>query len=86
MTLNQTRKGFAGRITHIHGDQAFKRKLMSLGIRAGQELRVLHRERNGVVIQSLGSRVALGINMAQKVELEALPAAEDLRDSEPASS
>ncbi len=73
-TLNQSDAGFRGRVTRIDGDQALKRKLMSLGIRRGQEISVLHKRRNGVVVLSNGSRVAIGAGIAAQVRLEPVAA------------
>ena len=71
--LNQTVQGGQGKVTHIEGDQDFKRKLMSLGIRKGQHLSILQQRRNGVVIMSNGSRVAVGESIARQVFLQLQP-------------
>lgn len=71
--LNQQATGFQGVIARIGGDKALKRKLMSLGIRQGQCISVLHQRRNGVVVLSNGSRVALGSGIAANVFFELLP-------------
>jgi Fe2+ transport system protein FeoA len=71
--LNQSATGFHGLIARIGGDKSLKRKLMSLGIRQGQEISVLHQRKNGVVVLSNGSRVALGSGIAANVFLEPLP-------------
>lgn len=73
LDLNQPATGFRGLIARIDGDKALKRKLMSLGIRQGQEISVLHQRKNGVVVLSNGSRVALGSGIAANVFLEPLP-------------
>jgi len=70
--LNQQKTGFQGTIARIGGDKALKRKLMSLGIRQGQQISVLHQRKNGVVVLSNGSRVALGCGIAANVLLEPL--------------
>jgi len=72
LTLNQPAAGFRGLVTAIDGDQALKRKLMSLGIRLGQEISVLHQRKNGVVVMSNGSRVAIGVGIAARISLEPL--------------
>ena len=74
MNLNQPETGFQGFISRIDGDKTLKKKLMSLGLRKGQEISVLHQRHNGVVVLSNGSRVALGANIADKVFLQALDA------------
>ena len=70
INLNQPEDGFQGLITHIDGDKDLKKKLMSLGIRKGQQISILHQRHNGVVILSNGSRVALGASIAEKVFLQ----------------
>ena len=70
INLNQPEDGFQGLITHIDGDKNLKKKLMSLGIRKGQQISILHQRHNGVVILSNGSRVALGASIAEKVFLQ----------------
>jgi Fe2+ transport system protein FeoA len=68
--LNQTSVGFLGLITSIDGDQSLKRKLMSLGLRQGQQVSILHHRKNGVVVSSNGSRIALGDNVAAKIYIQ----------------
>jgi Fe2+ transport system protein FeoA len=72
LNLNQPASGFHGYITQINGDKALKRKLMSLGLRKGQVISVLHQRKNGVVVISNGSRLALGANIAALVMLKPL--------------
>ncbi len=72
INLNQPEKGFQGFISRIDGDKVLKKKLMSLGLRKGQQISILHQRHNGVVVLSNGSRVALGSNIAAKVFLQAL--------------
>lgn len=73
MNLNQPARGYQGVIARVGGDKALKRKLMSLGIRQGQEISVLHQRKNGVVVMSNGSRVALGSGIAANIFLDPLP-------------
>lgn len=72
MNLNQPDAGFEGEICRIDGDKALKKKLMSLGLRKGQPLSILHQRHKGVVVLSNGSRVALGADIAARVYLQAL--------------
>jgi len=72
LNLNQPESGFKGFITKINGDKELKRKLMSLGLRKGQVISVLHQRKNGVVVMSNGSRVALGAQIAEQVLLQPL--------------
>ncbi|MBL7000206.1 MAG: ferrous iron transport protein A [Gammaproteobacteria bacterium] len=73
INLNQPESGFKGIITDIQGDKNLKKKLMSLGIRKGQQVEILHQRHNGVVVLSHGSRVALGANIAALVFLQPSP-------------
>ncbi len=68
--LNHPEAGFHGLISHIGGDKALQKKLMSLGLRKGQEVSVLYQRHNGVVVLSNGSRVALGSNIAAQIFLK----------------
>lgn len=70
--LNQTAQGEQGKIMHIEGDHDLKRKLMSLGLRKGQQLSVVQQRKNGVVVLSNGSRVAVGASIAAHVFMHML--------------
>ncbi len=70
MNLNQPDAGFEGKICRIDGDKALKKKLMSLGLRKGQPVSILHQRHKGVVVLSNGSRVALGADIAARVFLQ----------------
>jgi Fe2+ transport system protein FeoA len=70
MNLNQPDAGFEGEICRIDGDKALKKKLMSLGLRKGQPVSILHQRHKGVVVLSNGSRVALGADIAARIFLQ----------------
>ncbi len=72
--LNHSEKGFQGFISHIGDDKALQKKLMSLGLRRGQPISVLHKRRDGVVVLSQGNRVALGSRIAAQVFLKPVTA------------
>jgi len=72
--LNHSPQGFEGIIQRIEGGAELQRKLMSLGLRKGQSLRVLQRRNRGVVVASQGSRIALGPDVAARVFVTASPA------------
>jgi ferrous iron transport protein A len=74
--LNQPAQGLQGTITRIEGDHELKRKLMSLGLRKGQLVSILQQRKNGVVVMSNGSRVALGASIAQHIFLQMLQTSE----------
>lgn len=70
LNLNQPPTGFRGLIIRIDGEKNLKRKLMSLGLRKGQEISIMHQRHNGVVVLSNGSRVAVGANIAARIYLQ----------------
>ncbi len=72
INLKLTPAGFEGLITHIESNPAFRKKLMSLGLRKGQQISVLHQRQGGVVVMCNGSRVALDANIAAKIQLKPL--------------
>lgn len=67
--LNHMQIGSRGTIRNITGGKAMLRKLMSLGIKAGSEIEVLHHRGKGVVVRSNGTRIAVGESIAQHVEV-----------------
>ena len=62
--------GEHARIAEIRGDRQFIRRLLSLGLRVGSEVNVLHRRGGGVVVISDGNRVALGGTIAERLMVE----------------
>jgi ferrous iron transport protein A len=74
--LNQYAVGRRVRITAINGDRMLSRRLLSLGLRIGSELEILHHRGRGVVVGSSGNRVALGAGVADKLIVTPLEAAE----------
>ncbi len=74
VTLDQSDQGMQGVISYIDGDQSLQKKLMSLGLRKGQQFSVLHQRSNGVVILSNGNRVAVGSSIAAHVFVKMNPA------------
>jgi len=66
-SLSELRVGQHGRIAEIRGGRELTRRLLSLGLRVGMEVDVLHRRGHGVVVASAGTRVALGAGVADKL-------------------
>ena len=64
--------GGHARIAEIRGDRQFARRLLSLGLRVGSEVDILHRRGSGVVVVSDGNRVALGGSIAEKLMVESI--------------
>ena len=60
------------RITCIDGGRGFQRKLQVMGIREGQEIKIVSRQpfRGPLTIKVCGSQMTLGRGMAQKINVE----------------
>ncbi|MEN8214300.1 MAG: ferrous iron transport protein A [Pseudomonadota bacterium] len=71
-SLDQLAVGEHARITDFLGDRKTSRRLLSLGLRIGSELEVLHHRGRGVVVASSGNRVALGADIAGKLRIAAV--------------
>ncbi len=67
--LNQMQIGSHGTVTHISGGKAMSRKLMSLGIKTGSDIEVLHHRGKGVVVLSMGTRIAIGESIVQHIDV-----------------
>jgi ferrous iron transport protein A len=63
-------KGKRARIVEIRGGQKVTRRLLSLGLRVGSEVEVLHHRGHGVVVASDGNRIALGGGVADKLLMQ----------------
>jgi len=68
--LNQMHIGSHGTVTHISGGKALLRKLMSLGIKTGSDIEILHHRGKGVVVRSKGTRIAIGESIAELLTVE----------------
>jgi len=71
--LSQLEPGAHGRIVKVEGDKNMIRKFMSLGIKVGCDVELLHRRGDSVVVQSKGTRVAIGGDVAQHLRIELTP-------------
>jgi len=71
-SLNQIAVGGHVRITKFLGDRKTSRRLLSLGLRVGSELEILHHRGRGVVVANSGNRVALGADIADKLLISSL--------------
>lgn len=65
--LNQMKIGSTGTVVSINGDKSMLRKLMSLGIKTGSDIEILHHRGKGVVVRSNGTRIAVGEGIAEHV-------------------
>lgn len=75
MSLFDLPVGTSARIAEIHGGRKLARRLLSLGVRVGSEVTVLHHRGNGVVLSIGGTRVALGGGVVEKLSVEPVAAA-----------
>ena len=73
LPLDKLPVGERARIIDILGGRLLHRRLMSLGLRVGAEVSVLHHRGRGVVVLSAGNRIALGGGVAEKLVIEPLP-------------
>jgi ferrous iron transport protein A len=74
MRLNRLPVGTRACIREIQGGQNLSRRLLSLGLRVGSQVGVLHHRGRGVVVVSGGNRIALGGGVAEKLLVEPLTA------------
>jgi DtxR family Mn-dependent transcriptional regulator len=74
MNLYQLQPGLVMRISFISGGWGARRNLNQIGLHIGDQISVIQRAPFGgpLVIESRGSRVAVGRRLAEKVEVEAL--------------
>ena len=66
-SLSQLGVGQHVRIAEIRGGRQMTRRLLSLGLRVGSEVDVLHRRGRAVVVARAGTRVALGAGVADQL-------------------
>ena len=71
--LHLSSQGSRGVICNIDSDAQLKRKLMSLGLRAGQPIQVLQQRNKGVVVLSRGNRIALDASVASRIHIASEP-------------
>ena len=63
-----------GKITSVSGGYGLQRKLQTLGIREGQEVKILSRQpfRGPLTIKVCGSQITLGRGIARRILVEEL--------------
>ncbi len=72
ISLAQLPLGARARIVEVQGGREMTRRLLSLGLRIGSEVELLHHRGRGVVVANAGNRIALGGGVAEKVLTEPL--------------
>ena len=65
--LDQLAVGRQALVSEIRTDRQLAKRLLSLGIRVGSEIKVTQQRDKGVVIACAGNRVALGGSIASKL-------------------
>jgi ferrous iron transport protein A len=70
MALAQVPLGTRVRIVEVRGGRQLTRRLLSLGLRIGSEVELLHHRGRGVVVASAGNRIAIGGGIAEKLMAE----------------
>jgi DtxR family Mn-dependent transcriptional regulator len=75
LSLYQADGHVALRIRAIAGGWGARRNLNQMGLHVGDVVSILHRAPLGgpLVIESRGSRVAVGRQMAEKIQVEVIP-------------
>ena len=74
MSLLDLPIGTLARIAEIRGGRQLVRRLLSLGLRVGSEISILHHRGRGVVLSTGDTRVALGGGVVEKLLVEPLVA------------
>lgn len=72
MSLIDLPIGASARIAEIRGGRKLTRRLLSLGLRVGSEIAILHHRGRGVVLSTGDTRVALGGGIVEKLMVEPL--------------
>lgn len=69
MSLTDLPIGVPARIAEIRGGRLLTRRLLSLGLRVGCEVAVVHHRGRGVVLSTGDTRVALGGGVVDKLSV-----------------
>lgn len=70
MTLFEVKEGDTVRIVAIHGGLGVRNRLSSIGLFPGAVVKVVKAPPGPVIVEVVGSRIAIGQGMAKKVEVE----------------
>ncbi len=75
--------GSHARIVEVLGGRELTRRLLSLGLRVGSEVRVEHHRGRGLVLSAGSARVALGGGIVEKLIVDDLGGADPAHAAEP---
>jgi len=70
MKLLEVEEGKTVKIVNIHGGLGLKNRLASIGIYPGAEVKVVKSPPGPLIVETAGSRFALGKGMAARIEVE----------------
>ncbi len=70
MRLVDVKEGEKVKILHIRGGCGLKNRLASIGIYPGAEVKVIKSPPGPLIVETAGSRFALGRGMAARIEVE----------------
>lgn len=72
--LDQMLTGERAKVIEITGGKQMVRKMMSLGIKTGAAIELLHHRGKSIVVRSNGTRIAIGASIARQLTLAPLVA------------
>ena len=74
ISLSQLPKDKNARIVNVYGGHGFQRKLRVMGIREGQNIKIVSKQpfRGPLTIEVCGSQMTMGMGMAQKIFVEVI--------------
>ena len=71
-SLLSLKKGSKARIIEISDTSNIRRLMLSHGLRVGSIINILHQRKRGVVIGKGATRIALGPDMANKLQVQSI--------------
>jgi ferrous iron transport protein A len=78
--------GSRARLVEIRGGRELTRRLLSLGLRVGSEVRVEHHRGRGLVVSAGSARIALGGGIVEKLIVDDLGRAGIAQPSDPTTA
>ena len=70
MKLAEVKAGREVKVVEIYGGFGIRRKLASVGIFPGVKVKVVKNPPGPVIVETSGTRFAIGMGMARKIEVE----------------
>ena len=69
MPLSMVQVGEKKTIISLHGEDAMKQHLLDLGFVSGQQIEIVGRNENGLILSLKGVRLALNRGLAQRINV-----------------